>query len=119
MPSRPIRAVVIVALALILPLAAAVAAVPPGPPFPNPVVNQAVYDEAGVFRADTIATLESKIDAIEARTGAEIVVYTQVWPTKIDQATSEANARALIDQWGIGRKGFDDGLVVLFDLDPS
>ena len=119
MPSRPIRAVVIVALALILPLAAAVAAVPPGPPFPNPVVNQAVYDEAGVFRADTIATLESKIDAIEARTGAEIVVYTQVWPTKIDQATSEANARALIDQWGIGRKGFDDSLVVLFDLDPS
>ena len=25
----------------------------------------------------------------------------------------------LIDQWGIGRKGFDDGMVVFFDIDPS
>ena len=24
-----------------------------------------------------------------------------------------------MDQWGVGRKGFDDGLVILFDLDPS
>ena len=24
-----------------------------------------------------------------------------------------------MDQWGVGRKGFDDGLVILFDIDPS
>jgi hypothetical protein len=24
-----------------------------------------------------------------------------------------------MNQWGVGRKGFDDGLVILFDLDPS
>ncbi len=119
MPSRPIRALVAIAAALLLPLAGALAAVPPGPPFPNPVINQAVYDEAGVLSESTVATLESTIDGIEARTGAEVVVYTQVWPYKIDQATSEANAAALIDQWGIGRRGFDDGLVILFDLDPS
>ena len=105
--------------ALLLPLGVVLAAIPPGPPFPNPVTDQAVYDTAGVFRASTITTLEATIDAIEARTGAEVVVYTQVWPYKIDQATSESNAAALIDQWGIGRRGFDDGLVVLFDLDPS
>ena len=72
-----------------------------------------------MFRAQTITTLEQTIDAIEARTGAEVVVYTQVWPYKIDQSQSEANAAALIDQWGIGRRGFDDSLVILFDLDPS
>ena len=32
---------------------------------------------------------------------------------------TEARARALIDQWGIGRPGFDDGMVVFFDIDPS
>ena len=30
-----------------------------------------------------------------------------------------ARARALIDQWGVGRKGFDDGLAIFFDIDPS
>ena len=107
--------------ALTLPLAMAFAAspLPPGPPFPSPEINRAVYDQAGVLSAATIATLESEIDAIETRTGAEVVVYTQVWPYKIDQETSQMNAAALIDQWGIGRRGFDDSLVILFDLDPS
>ncbi len=118
---RRLAALAGVMVALVLPLAAAFASspLPPGPPFPSPEINRAVYDQAGVFSSDTIATLESEIDAIETRTGAEVVVYTQVWPYKIDQATSEANAAALIDQWGIGRRGFDDSLVVLFDLDPS
>ncbi|MES2210248.1 MAG: TPM domain-containing protein [Chloroflexota bacterium] len=114
-------AIAALAVALVLPVAAALAAtsIPPGPPFPEPDVDRAVYDQAQVFRPDTIATLEAGIDAIEARTGAEMVVYTQVWPIKIDQPSSEANAAALMDQWGIGRRGFDDGLVIMFDLDPS
>ena len=36
--------------------------------------------------------------------------------------TAEHNAQPLMDQWGVGRKGFDDGLVILFDLnahDPA
>ena len=32
---------------------------------------------------------------------------------------TEARARALIDQWGVGRRGFDDGLAIFFDIDPS
>lgn len=90
-----------------------------GPPFPPPVDGQAVYDEAGVFAAETIASAERTIDSIEARTGAEVVVYSQVvdYGVTIDEADS--HAQALMDQWGVGRKGFDDGLVILFDLDPS
>ncbi len=90
-----------------------------GPPFPNPVVDQAVYDTAGVLTPATIAAAERTIDGIEARTGAEVVVYTQVVDGSITTSEAEDHAVALIDQWGIGRAGFDDGMVILFDLDPS
>lgn len=98
-----------------------VAVAPPaGPPFPEPVDGQAVYDYAGVLSAEAIARAEATIDAIEQRTAAEVVVYTQdsgSYDLTTDE--TEAKARALIDQWGIGRAGFNDGMVIFFDLDPS
>lgn len=97
----------------------AVAVVAPGPPFPDPVPDRAVYDRAGVFRPATVERAERTIDLIENRTGAEVVVYSQVVEEGITTEEAETHARALMDQWGIGRKGFDDGLVILFDLDPS
>ncbi len=36
-----------------------------------------MYDYAGILSADAIVAAESVIDTIEARTGAEVVVYTQ------------------------------------------
>ncbi len=92
---------------------------PPGPPFPDPVDGQAVYDFAGVFSDETIADAEATIDAIEERTGAELAVYSQVVDYGVTTEETERRARALIDQWGIGRAGFDDGMVIFFDLDPS
>jgi uncharacterized membrane protein YgcG len=35
------------------------------------------------------------------------------------EAEAEADAIALGTQWGVGREGYDDGLVVLLDLDDS
>ncbi len=93
--------------------------VPAGPPFPDPIEDVAVYDHAGAFDPETIASAEATIDAIENRTGAEVVVYTQVVGSGGSEEQSEANAIALMDQWGVGRLGFDDGLVILFDLDDS
>ena len=90
-----------------------------GPPFPDPENDRAVYDQAGVFTPETVAAAEATIDAIEARTGAEVVVYSQVVDYGITTEEADRHAQALIDQWGVGRKGFDDGLVILFDLDPS
>jgi uncharacterized membrane protein YgcG len=87
----------------------------PGPPFPAPVVDQAVYDTAGLFSPATIAEVEAAIDRIEERTGAEVVVYTQVKPWATTEST-EADAIALIDQWGVGRQGFDDGLAILMNV---
>ena len=72
-----------------------------------------------MFDPATIANAEATIDAIEARTGAEVAVYSQVLDYSPSTEETEARARALIDQWGIGRAGFDDGMVVFFDLDPS
>jgi uncharacterized membrane protein YgcG len=104
--------------ALALLACSATVALAAGPPFPDPVDERAVYDEADILSAETESTLETRIDAIEARTGAEIVVYTQHDPD-ISEDDNLGNAAALIDQWGIGRSGFDDGLVLLVALDPD
>jgi uncharacterized membrane protein YgcG len=99
--------------------AGAVVGVEPGPPYPEPEIDRAVYDYADVFRQDTIDRAETTIDAIENRTGAEVVVYTQDLGYRTTMDAAEQDAIALMDQWGIGRRGFDDGLVILFDLDSS
>ena len=90
-----------------------------GPPFPPPVDGQAVYDTADVFRPGTVETVEATIDAIEERTGAEVAVFTQLVPCCESTEQAESNAQALMDQWGVGRRGFDDGLVILFDLQEN
>ncbi|HEY8171252.1 MAG TPA: TPM domain-containing protein [Candidatus Limnocylindria bacterium] len=103
------------AAAIVLMLLTAVAAVAAGPPFPDPVEDQSVYDTADILAPETEAELESIIDAAEARTGAEMVVYTQ-FSGFISEDENLENARALVDQWGIGRSGFDDSLVLMIGV---
>lgn len=86
--------------------------------FPPPVKGQAVYDPAGAFSTDVEKALESQIDTIETRSGAEIAVYVQVDPSATEESNAAA-AKALLVQWGVGRKGFDDGLVWLISLEPN
>lgn len=116
----PVRAsLAAVALgALLLPFVAAVA-LAGGPPYPEPVSGQRVYDTAGIFDPATIGAASATIARIQSRTGAEIVVYSEDVDYGISSDEAESNAQALMDQWGVGRKGFDDGLVILFDIDPS
>jgi len=107
-----------VLLALVMwlaPVSPARAETPAGPPYPDPVAGRAVYDTAGLFTAAAIAEAETTIDRIEERTGAEVVVYTQVKPEATTESTEE-DAIALIDQWGVGRQGFDDGLAILMNV---
>lgn len=92
---------------------------PPGPPFPNYEIDRAVYDYAGILSSEAIADAEATIDAIEARTGAEVVVYTQDSGTYPATEETERKARALMDQWGVGRAGFKDGLVIFLDMEPN
>ena len=85
------------------------------PRFPNPVTAQAVYDPAGALDPGIRQALEAQIDAIEARSGAELVIYLRVDPSASEESNLAA-ARALLDQWGVGRAGYDDGLVFLISL---
>jgi hypothetical protein len=77
-----------------------------------------VYDTAGMLSPGAIAQVEGLIDRMEAEVGAEMVVYTQDHPD-ISEDENLENARAVIDQWGIGRSGFDDGVVLMISLDPD
>ena len=123
------RLVRIASAALLVPFALALAtavaiganpqAPPPGPPFPPPVNGQRVYDFAGILSPTAIEQAEATIDNIETRTGAQVVVYTQASGTDPTTDETEAKARALIDQWGVGRKGFNDGMVIFFDMQPN
>jgi len=99
--------------------AASPSAPPAGPPFPQPEIDRAVYDYAGILSAEATVKAEATIDAIEARTGAEVVVYTQDSGTYPTTEETNRKARALMDQWGVGRAGFNDGLVILFDMEPN
>ena len=92
---------------------------PAGPPYPAPVNGVSVYDYANVLRASTIASVSQTIAGIRDRTGAEVVVYTQVKPQSSTFDLAQADAIALINQWGVGRKGINDGLAILFDMDQS
>ncbi|MDP9468924.1 MAG: TPM domain-containing protein [Chloroflexota bacterium] len=86
--------------------------------FPDPVDRQAVYDPAGALEPGIEQALESQIDAIEERSGAELAIYLQVDDFATEDSNLEA-ARALLDQWGVGREGFDDGLVFLVSLESN
>ena len=87
-------------------------------PFPDPVEGQAVYDPAEALDLEIEQFLETRIDAIEQRSGAEIAIYVQV-DASASPDSNLAAARALMDQWGVGREGFDDGLVFLISFEPS
>ncbi|HUP82857.1 MAG TPA: TPM domain-containing protein [Candidatus Limnocylindria bacterium] len=95
---------------------AVLAADPPlaGPPFPPPQIDVVVYDYAEILDPATETRATQIITDIEHRTGAEIVVYTQYNPGS-DKESTEADAIALIDQWGVGRAGFDDGLAIMWN----
>ena len=86
--------------------------------FRNPVEGQAVYDPTDALEPDIEQALERQIDEIEARSGAELAIYVQVDPLATEDSNREA-AKALMDQWGVGRAGFDDGLVCLVSYEDS
>lgn len=89
-----------------------------GSPFPQPVMGQAVYDDADALDPAAEATLEQRIDALEARSGAEVAIYLQVDPSQ-DFETNLAAAEALLSEWGVGRQGYDDGFVILVSFDET
>jgi uncharacterized membrane protein YgcG len=86
-----------------------------GAAFPAPTADRSVYDPAGALSPQTEAALERKIDSIEQRSDAELVIYVRIGPDVTDDSNL-VDARRLMDEWGIGRRGFDDGFVILLSF---
>lgn len=116
--SRFAASLALVACLLLLPIATLAATPAAGPPFPAPQSDVTVYDYANLFSPATEARATQIIADIEHRTGAEVAVYTQYKPDS-DEASTESDAKALLDQWGVGRPGFYDGLAVLVNMNRT
>jgi uncharacterized membrane protein YgcG len=89
-----------------------------GHAFPPPTVDRSVYDPAGALSSEAEAALEARIDAIEQRSGAELAIFVRIAPDVTDDSNL-ADARRLMDEWGVGRRGFDDGFVILLSYFDS
>ncbi len=74
----------------------------------KPRPGAAVYDVANVISSADENKLESMIDELEQKTGAEIAVVTiqSLEGGQIDDFTNR-----LVGKWGIGQKGKDNGLL--------
>ena len=99
----------------------AAAGPPPGPPFPEPETDRAVYDYAGIFSRDRSSRPRRR--STRSRRGpaprSSSTPRTAGYVRHRRPRRPRRRARALIDQWGIGRAGFNDGLVIFFDLRPN
>ena len=81
-------------------------------PFPDPVGF--VNDFAGVLTPGQRAGLEGYLQRVESQGGIEIVIA--VLPT-IGDLTIEEAATRLYEQWGIGKKGTNQGVLLLHAIE--
>jgi uncharacterized protein len=70
----------------------------------------AVYDYANTISATDERQLESMIDELEQKTGAEIAVVTL---QSLEGGQIDDFANRLFERWGVGQKGKDNGLMFL------
>jgi uncharacterized protein len=75
-----------------------------------PKLSSRVTDITGTLSAEQTQALESKLAAFEAKKGSQIAVL--IVPTTQPEDIAEF-AIKVVDLWGIGRKGIDDGLILI------
>lgn len=69
-----------------------------------------VNDFAGILDASTKQTLEAKLGALDQATGAQVAVVTV---GSLDGETVEGYSIRLAEEWGIGDKERDSGILIL------
>lgn len=82
----------------------------PHPVSAYPKAQGYVNDFAGTLNSRVSAVLESELRAAERQTSAEIVVVTV---SSLEGMTIEAYANGLFNEWKIGKRGKDNGVLVL------
>ena len=83
---------------------------------PIPSLERRVTDSADVLSAAQEAALEEKLAAFEARKGAQIAVLAvaSTAPEEIEQYSIR-----VVDAWKLGRKGVDDGALLIVAVDDK
>ena len=81
---------------------------------PVPVLNARVTDLTGTLSAQQRGELESRIAAYESRRGSQIAVL--LLPTTKPEEIEQYSIR-VAEAWKIGRKGVDDGLILVVAKD--
>ena len=77
---------------------------------PVPPLKSRVTDLTGTLTADQRGALEQKLAALESRKGSQLAVL--LVPTTQPE-TVEQYALRVFDQWKLGRKGVDDGVLLV------
>jgi uncharacterized protein len=75
-----------------------------------PALTARVTDLTGTLSGETVNRLESKLAAVETRKGIQIAVL--IVPTTQPEEIEQYSIR-VADQWKLGRKGVDDGAILL------
>lgn len=79
-----------------------------------PALTQRVTDLTGTLTPDTVARLESTLAQFEAAKGSQIAVL--MLPTTAPEDIAEYGIR-VAEQWKVGRKGVDDGAILIVAKD--
>ncbi len=101
------RPLPLLALCLLLPITAARAT-------EVPFLSGRVVDTAGLLSTEARSRIAGELEALERSGGAQIAVLTI--PT-IDDEPIEDFAIRVVDEWKLGRKGVDDGALLLVAVD--
>jgi len=76
-----------------------------------------VSDYAGLIDSQSKSQLDAALSIIEANSGIEIAVVTR--KSLDDYGSIEEMGLAYLEGWGVGKRGKDNGLVILVVYDPS
>jgi len=77
---------------------------------PVPPLKARVTDLTSTLSLDQVRTLEQKLAALETRKGSQVAVL--LVPTTQPEAIEQYSIR-VVDQWKLGRKDVDDGVLLL------
>ena len=100
----------LLAALLCLPAAAALAETPA----PIPALDAPVVDTTGTLSAADVARLQAQALDLQTRKGSQLQIL--IVPTTAPESI-EQYAQRVFDQWKLGRKGVDDGVLLLVAKD--
>ncbi|MBD2177014.1 TPM domain-containing protein [Pseudanabaena sp. FACHB-1998] len=83
---------------------------------PNPRKTNGTWvsDVANILSAETESRINQRISQLEARKGSEVAVVTV--PDTIPLSSPKAYATELFNTWGIGKRGVDNGVLLLISV---